>query len=36
LLAPFSDAVPQEVRDAVEEANQKLASGEIDPPATLE
>ncbi|MDQ3993607.1 MAG: BMP family ABC transporter substrate-binding protein [Actinomycetota bacterium] len=36
LLAPFSDGVPQEVRDAVEEAKQKLASGEIDPPATLE
>ena len=36
LLAPFSDAVPQEVQDAVEEAKQKLISGEIDPPATLE
>ena len=36
LLAPFSDAVPQEVRDAVAEAQEKLASGEIDPPATLE
>ncbi len=36
LLAPFSDEVPQEVQDAVEEAKQKLANGEIDPPATLE
>jgi basic membrane protein A len=36
LLAPYSDAVPQEVQDAVEEAKQKLASGEIDPPATFE
>jgi basic membrane protein A and related proteins len=36
LLAPFSDQVPQEVQDAVEEAKQKLISGEIDPPATLE
>jgi basic membrane protein A len=35
LLAPFTDAVPQEVRDAVEEAKQKLVSGEIDPPATF-
>jgi basic membrane protein A len=36
LLAPYSDAVPQEVQDAVEEATQKLISGEIDPPATFE
>jgi basic membrane protein A and related proteins len=36
LLAPYSDAVPQEVQDAVEEARQKLISGEIDPPATFE
>jgi len=36
LLAPYSDAVPQEVQDAVEEAKQKLISGEIDPPATFE
>ena len=36
LLAPFSDEVPQEVQDAVDEAREKLASGEIDPPATLE
>jgi basic membrane protein A len=35
LLAPFSDAVPQEVQDAVDEAKQKLISGEIDPPATF-
>jgi basic membrane protein A and related proteins len=35
LLAPYSDAVPQEVQDAVEEAKQKLISGEIDPPATF-
>jgi basic membrane protein A and related proteins len=35
LLAPFTDDVPQEVRDAVEEAKQKLISGEINPPATL-
>jgi basic membrane protein A len=36
LLAPYTDDVPQEVQDAVEEARQKLISGEIDPPATLE
>jgi basic membrane protein A and related proteins len=35
LLAPYSDAVPQEVQDAVEAAKQKLISGEIDPPATF-
>jgi basic membrane protein A and related proteins len=35
LLAPFSADVPQEVQDAVEEAKQKLISGEIDPPATF-
>jgi basic membrane protein A len=35
LLAPYTDAVPQEVQDAVEEAKQKLLSGEIDPPATF-
>ncbi len=35
LLAPYTDAVPQEVQDAVEEAKQKLTSGEIDPPATF-
>jgi basic membrane protein A len=36
LLAPYTDAVPQEVQDAVDEARQKLISGEIDPPATFE
>jgi basic membrane protein A len=36
LLAPFTDAVPQEVQDAVDEATQKLISGEVDPPATFE
>ena len=36
LLAPFSGDVPQEVQDAVDEALEKLKSGEIDPPATLE
>ncbi len=36
LLAPYSDAVPQEVQDAVDEAKQKLISGEIDPPAKPE
>jgi basic membrane protein A len=36
LLAPYTDAVPQEVQDAVEEAKQKLISGEIDPPDTFE
>jgi basic membrane protein A len=36
LLAPYSADVPQEVQDAVEEAKQKLISGEIDPPATFE
>jgi basic membrane protein A len=35
LLAPFTDAVPQEVKDAVDAAKAKLISGEIDPPATL-
>ena len=35
LLAPYTDAVPQDVRDAVEEAKQKLISGEIDPPSTF-
>jgi basic membrane protein A and related proteins len=36
LLAPYTDAVPQEVQDAVSEAQQKLISGEITPPATIE
>jgi basic membrane protein A and related proteins len=35
LLAPFTDDVPQEVQDAVAEAQEKLISGEIDPPATF-
>jgi basic membrane protein A and related proteins len=35
LLAPYTDAVPQEVQDAVDEAREKLISGEIDPPATF-
>jgi basic membrane protein A len=35
LLAPYTDAVPQEVKDAVEAAKAKLISGEIDPPATF-
>jgi basic membrane protein A and related proteins len=35
LLAPYTDAVPQDVRDAVEAAKQKLISGDIDPPATF-
>jgi len=36
LLAPYTDAVPQEVKDAVAAAQQKLISGEITPPATIE
>jgi basic membrane protein A len=36
LLAPFTDAVPQEVQDAAAAAQEKITSGEIDPPATLE
>jgi basic membrane protein A len=35
LLTPFTDVVPQEVKDAVDAAKQKLISGEIDPPATF-
>jgi basic membrane protein A len=35
LLAPYTDVVPQEVKDAVEAAKAKLISGEIDPPATF-
>jgi basic membrane protein A len=35
LLAPFTADVSQEIQDAVEEAKQKLISGEIDPPATF-
>jgi basic membrane protein A and related proteins len=36
LLAPYTDDVPQAARDAVDAAEQKIASGEIDPPNTLE
>ena len=36
LLAPFSDAVPQDVQDAVAAATEQEISGEIDPPATLD
>ena len=36
LLAPLSADVPEDVQAAVDEAKQKLASGEIDPPATFE
>jgi basic membrane protein A len=36
LLGPFTDAVSQEAQDAAAEALEKLKSGEIDPPATLE
>jgi basic membrane protein A len=36
LLAPYSADVPQDVQDAVAEAQAKLVSGEIDPPAVLE
>jgi basic membrane protein A and related proteins len=36
LLAPFTDAVPEDIQAAVEEARQALISGEIDPPATFE
>jgi basic membrane protein A len=36
LLAPMTDAVPADVQAAVEEAQQKLISGEIDPPATFD
>jgi basic membrane protein A and related proteins len=35
LLAPYTDAVPQEVQDAVDAAREQLISGEIDPPATF-
>jgi basic membrane protein A len=35
LLAPYTDAVPQDVQDAVDAAKEQLISGEIDPPATL-
>jgi basic membrane protein A len=36
LLAPYTDAVPQEVQDAVEAAKEKIISGEITPPATID
>jgi basic membrane protein A len=36
LLAPFTDAVPQEAQDAAADALEQLQSGEIDPPSTLE
>ena len=36
LLAPFKGDVPQNVKDAVAAAEKKLASGQIDPPATLD
>ena len=36
LLAPFTDAVPEDVQAQVEEATQQLIDGEIDPPATFE
>ena len=35
LLAPFTDAVPQDIQDAVDQARQQLIDGEIDPPATF-
>ena len=35
LLAPYSDAVPQDIQDAVDQAKEQLISGEIDPPATF-
>jgi basic membrane protein A and related proteins len=35
LLAEFQGDVPQNVQDAVEEAEQKLKNGTVDPPATL-
>jgi basic membrane protein A len=36
LLAPFTDAVPEDVRAQVQEATDKMISGEIDPPATFD
>jgi basic membrane protein A len=36
LLAPYTDAVPQNVQDAVDAAKQKIISGEITPPATID
>jgi basic membrane protein A len=36
LLAPLREDIPAEVQTAVDEAIEKLKSGEIDPPATVE
>jgi basic membrane protein A len=36
LLAPLSSDVPADVQTAVDEATEKLISGEIDPPATFD
>ena len=36
LLTEFTKPVPQNVQDAVTEADEKVKSGEIDPPATLD
>lgn len=36
LLTEFTKPVPQNVQDAVKEADEKIKSGEIDPPATLD
>jgi basic membrane protein A and related proteins len=36
LLAPLSDEIPDGVQEAVDEALEKLKSGEIDPPSTVE
>jgi basic membrane protein A len=36
LLAPYQGTVPADAKAAVEEAQQKVANGDIDPPATLE
>ena len=36
LLTDFTKPVPQNVQDAAKEADQKIKSGEIDPPATLD
>lgn len=36
LLAPYQGDVAQDVQDAVDAAQEKIVSGELDPPATLE
>jgi basic membrane protein A len=36
LLAPFTAAVPSDVQDAANEATEKITSGEVDPPATID